>query len=204
MAQRNPSRSGARARLAAAAARIMAEDGIDDFALAKKKAARQLGVPEAQSLPANDEIERELRSYRSLYQPQEHADRIAALRRVALDAMRALERFSPYLTGPVLSGTAGPYAEVDLQLFPESAKDVELFLLERQIDYASSEVRRFSGGRARAAGVLSLLWHGAPVRITLFDPRDERLSLKTSPAGKVMERAGIPELEGILRPKIGP
>ena len=56
-----------RARIAAAAARIMAEDGIDDFALAKRKAARQLGAPETEALPRNDEIEDELRAYRALY-----------------------------------------------------------------------------------------------------------------------------------------
>src|SRR5262245_39407788 len=91
-----------RARIAAAAARIMAEDGVDDFALAKRKAARVLGAAETEALPANDEIEAELRAYLALYQADEHPQRIAELRRVALDAMRTLERFRPYLTGPVL------------------------------------------------------------------------------------------------------
>src|SRR3989304_4308064 len=100
----------------------MAEDGIDDFALAKRKAARQLGALDAQALPGNDEIELELRAYRELYQAEAPPERIAELRRVALDAMRTLEQFNPYLTGPVLTGLAGPYAEVDLQLFPDSAK----------------------------------------------------------------------------------
>src|SRR5262245_3632011 len=116
-----------RARIASAAARIMAEDGVDDFALAKRKAARALGAADTEALPRNDEIEAELRAYRALYQAEEHPERITGLRRAALDAMRALERFKPYLTGPVLSGIAGPYAEIDLQLFPASAKDVELF-----------------------------------------------------------------------------
>ena len=124
-----------RARIAAAAARIMAEDGIDDFALAKRKAARQLGAAETEALPGNDEIEEELRAYRELYQAEEHPQRIAELRGIALDAMRALEQFHPYLTGPVLKGTAGPYAEIDLQLFPESSKEVEMFLLERNIPF---------------------------------------------------------------------
>ena len=44
--------------------------------------------------------------------------------------MHALARFHPYLSGPVLKGIAGRYAEIDLQLFPESAKEVELFLLD--------------------------------------------------------------------------
>src|SRR3954469_24914729 len=94
--------TGVRAQIAATAARIMAEDGVDDFALAKRKAARQLGADEGQGLPANHEVEAELEAYRALYQADEHPDRIAELRRVALDAMRALEPFSPYLTGAVL------------------------------------------------------------------------------------------------------
>ena len=74
MSRKGTSKSGMRARIAAAAARLMAEDGIDDFALAKRKAARQLGATDAQALPANDEIEAELHAYRSLYEPEEHAD----------------------------------------------------------------------------------------------------------------------------------
>jgi len=183
-----------RTRIAAAAARLMAEDGIDNFALAKRKAARQLGAADTDSLPTNDEIEAELRDYRALYQAGEHPERIAELRRVALDAMRALERFSPYLTGPVLKGIAGPYAEIELQLYPDSAKDVELFLLERNIAFGTSEARRYSGGRAHAVSVFKLDWLGTPLRLSVFDPRDERVALKTSQTGRVMDRAGITEV----------
>lgn len=193
-----------RERIAAAAARIMAEDGVDDFALAKRKAARQLGATETESLPANDEIEAELHAYRELYQREEHAERIAELRRIALDAMRALERFSPYLTGPVLKGTAGPYAEIDLQLFPESAKEVELFLLDRRIAYTTQEGRRYAGDRAHAVSVLSLHWDETPLKLSVFDPRDERLALKTSQAGRVMDRAGIAEVAALLRDGAAP
>ena len=188
-----------RARIAAAAARIMAEDGIDDFALAKRKAARSLGAAETEALPANDEIEAELVAYLALYQAEEHPQRIAGLREVALDAMRALEHFHPYLTGPVLKGTAGPYAEIDLQLFPESAKDVELFLLERGIAFETQEGRRYSGDRAHAVSVFTLAWQDHSLRLSVFDPRDERVALKTSQAGRVMQRAGIAELITLLR-----
>ena len=188
-----------RARIAAAAARIMAEDGIDDFGLAKRKAARTLGAAETEALPANDEVEAELRAYLALYQAEEHPERIEELRRIALDAMRALEHFHPYLTGPVLKGIAGPYAEIDLQLFPESPKDVELFLLERGIAFETQEARRYSGDRAHAVSVFTLLWRDTPLRLSVFDPRDERVALKTSQGGRVMQRAGIAELAGLLR-----
>ena len=187
-----------RTRIAAAAARLMAEDGIDNFALAKRKAARQLGAADTESLPTNDEVESALRDYRALYQAEEHPERIAELRRVALDAMRALERFSPYLTGPVLKGIAGPYAEIDLQLYPDSAKDVELFLLERNIAFDTSEGRRYSGDRAHAVSLFKLDWLGIPLRLSVFDPRDERLALKTSQTGRVMDRAGIVEVGQLL------
>src|SRR6267378_8319385 len=177
MSRKNNRQTGMRARIAATAARIMAEDGIEDFALAKRKAARRLGASEAQALPGNDEIEAELRSYRALYQAEEHPLRIAELRRMALDAMRALQRFNPYLTGPVLKGIAGPYAEIELQLFPDSAKEVEIFFLDRNIPFTTQEGRRYSGDRPHAVSLISLSWQGIPLRLSVFDPRDERLTL---------------------------
>ena len=188
-----------RERIAAAAARIMAEDGIDSFALAKRKAARQLGAPDTEAMPRNEEVEEALHAYRALYQADEHPQRVAELRRIALEAMQALEQFSPYLTGPVLKGTAGPYAEIELQLFPESPKDVEIFLLDRGVSFATAEGRRFSGDRAHAVSVLSLIWEDTPLKLQVFDPRDERVALKSSPAGRVPDRAGIAEVGALLR-----
>src|SRR3972149_11811774 len=129
-----------RARIAAVAARIMAEDGIEDFAMAKRKAARQLGAGDTQSLPNNDEIETELRVYQSLYQGDEQRERVRYLRGKALAAMEQLADFQPYLTGPVLRGTAGRYADIDLQVFADSGKDLEIFLLNRNIPYQTSEL----------------------------------------------------------------
>jgi hypothetical protein len=199
MARKSNRQTVMRTRIAAAAARIMAEDGVDDFALAKRKAARQLGALDTQALPGNDEIEAELRAYRALYHADEHASVIEQLRRVALDAMRALEHFHPYLTGPVLKGTAGPYAEIDLQLFPDSTKEVEIFLLDRGVSFATHEARRYSGDQAHPVSVITLLWDSLPLRLSVLDPRVERLSLKTSLAGRVLERAGISEVSALLR-----
>jgi len=204
MTRRTNKQTGTRARIAAAAARLMAEDGIDDFALAKRKAAKQLGAADSQALPGNDEIEAELRAYLALYQAEEHPQRVAELREIALDAMRTLEHFSPYLTGPVLKGIAGPYAEIELQLFPDSVKEVEIFLLDRNLSYTTHESRRYAGDRAHAVSVLTLAWRGVPLRLSIFDPRDERLALKSSQAGKVMDRAGIAEVGALLRDEPGP
>jgi hypothetical protein len=180
-----------RTRIAAVAARIMAEDGIEDFAMAKRKAARRLGAGDTQSLPNNDEIETELRLYQSLYQGEEQRERVRYLRSQALAAMEQLADFKPYLTGPVLRGTAGRYADIDLQVFADSGKDLEIFLLNRKIPYQTAELRHYSGDQARVVSVLSLDWQGTLVRVAVYLPDDERRSVKTSPLGRPLERAGL-------------
>jgi hypothetical protein len=194
----NRRQSQMRARIAAAAARLMAEDGIDDFALAKRKAARQLGAADTQSLPANDEIEAELRAYQSLYQGEEQRERIHELRTVALEAMRSLADFKPYLAGPVLKGTAGRYADIDLQLFTDDLKAVELFLLNRNFVYAVSEQRHYCGDEPRAVPVLRLDWDGVPVNLAVYAAKDERAALKASVAGRPIERASPGAVSALL------
>ncbi len=187
-----------RARIAAAAARLMAEDGVDDFALAKRKAARQLGAVDTQSLPANDEVEAELRAYQALYQGEEQRARVRALRAVALAAMRTLAAFRPYLAGPVLKGTAGRYADVDLQLFTDDLKSVELFLLNRNVPYEVSEAHHYCGDEARAVPILRIDWDDVPVNLAVYAAKDERAALKATPTGRPIERAGIPAVSGLL------
>lgn len=187
-----------RARIAVVAARIMAEDGVEDFAMAKRKAARQLGAGDTQSLPNNDEIETELRVYQSLYQGEEQRDRLRYLRTQALAAMEQLAEFKPYLIGPVLKGTAGRYADIDLQVFADSGKELEIFLLNRNIPYQTSELRHYSGNQERAVSVLSMDWKGTAVRLAVYGPGDERRRVKTSPLGRPVERAGLDAVRALV------
>src|SRR5437870_13832170 len=177
-----------RARIAAAAARMMAEDGLDDFALAKRKAARQLGAEDTRWLPKNEEIEVELRAYQSLYQGEEQRERIHYLRERALEAMRLLERFRPYLAGAVLRGTAGRYSDIDLQLFTDDGKAVELFLLSRNIEYGIFDPSHYRGDEARAVSVLMLNWRAVPVAPAVCSLKQERAMLRPTLAWRLIER----------------
>jgi hypothetical protein len=180
-----------RQQIAATAARLMAEDGIDDFAHAKRKAARQLGAADAATLPTNEEIEEQLRTYQSLYQADEQRDRLQALREQALAVMQLLAPYRPYLCGPVLKGTAGRYSDIDLQLFTDDAKAVELFLLNRDLPFEPAEQRRFDGDQTRSVPVLRIDWEGTVVNIALYSAKDERAALRTSATGKAIERASL-------------
>ena len=192
-----------RARVAAAAARMMAEDGVEDFALAKRKAARQLGAADTQSLPKNEEIEAELRAYQTLYQHEEQRSRLQSLRERALEVMRLLSQFRPYLAGPVLKGTAGRYSDIDLQLFADDSKEVELFLLNRNIPFDISDLRHFAGDRVRAVPVLKLEWKGVPVNLAIYTTKDERGTLRATSAGRPIERAGVQSVALLLSDRDG-
>lgn len=169
----HPSRSGSlRREIAALAARMMAEDGISDFGFAKRKAARQLGATDADALPNNAEIEAELRAWQALYQDGEQSKRVFEMRTAALDVMRLLAEFRPYLTGGALNGTAGRYAELEIDVFPESTKDVEIFMLNQAMPYSHREPRRPLPNTPEA--ILSFDWNDVPVKLSLYPSAAER------------------------------
>jgi len=135
-----------REQLAHNAARLMAEGGITDYAFAKRKAAKQMGATDTHHLPSNQQVDEALRSFRSLYQSASHPTVLHQLREQALAAMRLLEPFHPYLTGSVLSGTAGEQSDINLMLFSDDAKAVLLFLLKHDIEFEDGEWRVRVGG----------------------------------------------------------
>src|SRR5260221_12097795 len=84
-----------RRHIAYLAARLMAEDGVGDYATAKQKAARQAGLADANLLPDNTEIEEALREDQGLYHKDEQPARLRRLLEVAVQMMREFEHFRP-------------------------------------------------------------------------------------------------------------
>ncbi|EKE17164.1 MAG: hypothetical protein ACD_10C00590G0001 [uncultured bacterium] len=170
----------------------MAEDGITDYHQAKRKAARQLGLPEHTALPDNVEIETELRAYRSLFQEEGHAELIQALRHAALELLDLLAQFQPYLTGSVLDGTAGEHSKIDILLFADSAKEVEIFLLNHAID-----VRHVESRNERVEAVLLIETDTADANLVVLPPQQERVNLKHRD-GRQRERIRADALRALL------
>jgi len=181
-----------RASIASAAARLMAEDGVTDYHQAKRKAARQLGLPEHTAFPDNAEVEAELRVYRSLYQEEGHAELIAAMRHTALELLDMLAEFHPYLTGSVLDGTASEHSKIDILLFADSAKEVEIFLLNRGID-----VRHVESRNERVEAVLLIQTDTVDANLVILSRQQERVSLKHRD-GRPRERIRADALRTLL------
>lgn len=195
---RERGRDDARSAIAVQAARLMAEDGIEDYGHAKRKAAKQLGMPDARHLPNNDEIDAALREYQGIYKPDDQRQRTRLLRDQAISNMRELAAFNPHLTGSVLSGTAGPYATIHLQLYTDNIKAVELFLIDRGIAYRTAQTRLYAGSELRTLPVFTIDDEGAEIELTVLETRDLRAPVRATPEGRVIERARLQAVEALL------
>ena len=191
--ERSRSNNGSRASIASAAARLMAEDGIADIHHAKRKAARQLGLHEHTAYPDNAEVEAQLRAYRSLYQEQAHPELLRAMRRSALRLLELLADYSPRLAGSVLDGTAGEHSRIDILLFADSAKEVEIFLLNHGIAFEHANPRN-----ERAEAVLVMETDTAEANLVIFPPQMERMVMKQRD-GRPRERIRADALRALLR-----
>jgi hypothetical protein len=195
----SPRNGNLRRALAQEAARIMAQHGIHDFLTAKRKAAQALGVTDSSALPRNTEIEEALAEYQRLFDAGSHEQSLQEQRRAALHAMRGLSQFEPRLVGPVLTGTATEYADIQLHLFADRSENVMLRLLDQGIAHEITERRvRLDAERTRAYPGLRFVVNNQSVEATVF-PLDGIRQAPVSPVdGKPMRRADVTELTSLL------
>ena len=205
MSKRQPIRSeNLRRALAQEAARIMAEHGIRDFLVAKRKAAERFGVVDNAVLPKNTEIEEALAEYQRLFGGETHLESLQEQRRVALIAMRRLRQFEPRLVGSVLSGTATEHSEVQLHLFADRPESVAIKLMDEGIPHEITERRvKMNAERVLAVPGLRFELDDQPIEATVF-PTDGIRQAPVSPVdGKPMRRANVIELEALLGNSMG-
>jgi hypothetical protein len=199
MARRAPTRSDhLRTAIAQEAARLMAEHGIQDYLVAKRKAAARYGVAEGTMLPKNTEVEAALMSYQRLFGGAQHQRSLQQQRRVAIEAMRVLEKFQPRLVGPVLTGTATEYADIQLHVFSDSPEAVYLHLMDAHFEYEVFE-RRLRMSSEWQVSVPSVRFEmGEETIEALVFPRDGIRQAPVSPVdGKPMRRADLKEVMGM-------
>ncbi len=180
-------------------ARIMAEEGIQDFRIAKRKAALRLAVTDRTVLPGNAEIEQALLDYQRLFHADQQSLHLRDLRETALKVMRFLADFRPRLVGPALSGATNPYTGIHLHLFANTPKDILMFLMEQRIPFETLERRlRMSNGDQVRLPAFRFNADDHPVDLTLFPLLDEREAPCSPIDGRPMRRAGLAEVEALL------
>jgi hypothetical protein len=196
--ERSERGSRQRQAIAVAAARLIAEHGITDYRQAKRRAARSLGLSESGELPSNSELEAELRLWQTLYQNDEQRDRLADLRRDALEVMELLDSFSPALTGPAWNGTATRGAGIMIDLFTDAQKSVEMRLVDLGLAVRHGEAAHFKhGAETRVPTFTVHTESGTDVRLALY-PASDRRGAFLHAADEAAPRGEAPAVRALL------
>ena len=192
-------RGHASAEIAAAAARLIVEEGLE-YGPAKRRAARDIGSRNGVDLPGNDEVEDEVRDYLALFEAETQPAELAELRRIAAAWMERLPAFRPHLAGAVWRGTATRLSSIHLELYCDDSKAAELALIDQRIEY---DVSSTDAPRNRTLDVLNVftpsvaLGGTAHVAMTVLDYDDLRGALRRDARGRT-ERGDLAALRGLI------
>ena len=178
-----------RLRIAQLAARIIAEHGLADWTLAKRKAVRQLLLPDTTALPSNDEIEAALTDHHALFGGDAHVAMLRRRRREALAWMRRLAAWDPVLVGGVAAGWATEHSEVRLELAADDPKAVEIELAGNGVPYGVVPARV-----GDAPTVLRIESQQVVIRLAIFTPVQRR----NRPRKSDEPRLGTDALAGLI------
>jgi hypothetical protein len=191
-----------RLELAVEAARFMAEHGIEDYGLAKRKAAERLGVRAgAGAMPSNELVHAQLLERQRIFEPEGNAERLAHLRRIATDVMAVLEPFRPRLVGAVLDGSATVNTAIELHAFSDAPESVAAALEERGFRLRDSQ-RRYRFGRDDSQEVPGFGLHldGEDLEVMVFRERGSAHAPLSPVDGKPMRRASRSAVMALLDP----
>jgi hypothetical protein len=180
-------------------ARIIVEQGIADYRVAKTKAAERLGLTARGALPGNSEIEQAVSEHLKLFGRESHSSLLQMMRVAALSAMNLLDAFAPRLVGPVLHGTAAANSAVNLHVFSDSAEQVALHLQHGGIPYKPYERRLKSRrGHIDSFAGFSFAHRETTIEATVF-PFDGIRQAPISPVdGRPMRRADARAVTALL------
>lgn len=185
--------------IAVEAARLISEQGIRDYHVAKRKAADRLGIALESVLPKNSEIEEALREHQRLFEADEHPRTLRHLRETARSALQFFAAFEPRLVGAVLDGSADRHSSVCLHVFCDEPEAVARFLDENGIasDEQDRELRLARDLRRRFPAFVFGAG-GTPVDVTVL-PLDLLRQAPLDRSGdKAMERASLATLDALL------
>ena len=172
--------------IAAVAARLVVEEGLE-YGGAKRRAVKQLGLPERTALPDNALLEAHVEDYIALFCADTQTQELRALRSLALGWMDRLQRFRPYLGGAVWHGTATRRSDIYLQLFCDDSKSAEIGLIDLGVRYEPSTVTGFTGERVDALSIQARsaeLGEHIGVHLLIYDFDDLRGALKPDHRGR--------------------
>jgi hypothetical protein len=194
-----------RQQMAREAARLMYEEGVDQYFNAKRLAAKRIlgrgGEKKMryrpQDLPSNGEIQNALRQFIQFVEGEFSQQRLFAMRVIALETMNALEAFHPRLIGSVSTGHVRRGSDIDIHVFTDDVEEIEDFMHQRGWRFKKRQVTIRVGGEYKEY----LHIHCGqvfPIELTVYPYYDMRVTQRSSTDGKPIMRVKSSALEKLI------
>lgn len=179
-------------------ARIVCEEDVLDYRLAKHKAMQRLGLSPRSALPDNASIQAAVIEYQRIFGGEDYAGRLIALRRTAVQAMKLLQAFSPRLAGAAVSGAITAAHRVQIHVFVDRPEAIDLFLDSRDIPCEQDERDyRYPDGREQQVPLARFEAGGIGVDVAAFGLDDLRRTPLSPADGLPCKRLKLAEAEAL-------
>ncbi|MCK5716659.1 MAG: hypothetical protein KAH77_04150 [Thiomargarita sp.] len=194
-----------RESLALEAARLMYEEGVEQYFDAKRLAAKRLfgGQGEKnmryrpQDLPSNGEIQAALRQIVQYSEGELNQVRLFVMRVIAFETMNALIPFKPRLIGSVSTGHVRKGSDIDLHVFTESLEDIETYIEQLGWRFKTKQVTvRVSNDYKDYSHIHCKRIF--PIELSIYSYDDIRVTQRSSTDGKPIIRLKPAALERLM------
>lgn len=177
------------------AARLMYEEGVDQYYDAKLLAVkrilgqgkRRVAQPRHRDLPSNGEISNELQALAQFHEGERLTDRLFTMRVTALEVMSELTRFSPRLIGSVSTGKIRKGSDIDLHVFTDSLEELTKRLAALGWAYERQDISIRKGSVFRDFTHI-YLDKEFPIELSVYPIMELRVRARSSTDGKPIVR----------------
>lgn len=161
--------SGAKWEIAQAAARIMHQQRLQEYGIAKRKALESLGLPHREALPENKLVDEALKEQLALFANEADRNWSTALLQAAQDASEFLAGFSHYIGGSLASQTSKQDDRLEVHLYCDTPEALLWVLQDNSIPYDESQrVVRIGRQVEKEFPCFSFVANSIAISITVF------------------------------------
>lgn len=187
------------------AARLMYEEGVEQYHDAKHLAAKRIFgrgqkssiQPITRDLPSNGEISEELMNLAQFHEGKSLSQRLFLMRVTALEVMSNLTRYSPRLIGSVSTGRIRKGSDIDLHVFTDSLEQLRLDLISLSWEFEEQQVT-IRKGSAFIEYTHIYLDQQFPIELSVYPRLELRIQNRSSTDGKPIVRVNSDALLQLL------
>lgn len=161
--------SGLKWEIAQTAARIMHQQRLQEYGIAKRKALESLSLAAREALPENKLVDEALKEQLALFASEADRNWSAALLQAARDASSFLADFSHYIGGSLASQTSKQDDRLEIHLYCDTPEALLWALQDNSIPYDESQrVIRVGRQIEKEFPCFSFVANNIAVSITVF------------------------------------